>query len=66
MDKLLSGKRKLVVTLSMTLLVLGVASIFLWVGKVDSAQWVDIAKWLGAGGMAAFAVGNGMEHLGKP
>lgn len=35
------------------------ATAMLWFGKVDSAQWVEIANW----GFTALVAGNAMEYV---
>jgi hypothetical protein len=38
-----------------------VSCVFLWLGKVGSAEWVDLIKW----GWTALAVGLTAEHFSK-
>lgn len=38
-----------------------VATVFLWFGKVDQANWVDLVKWI----FMALAAGLTAEHFGS-
>jgi len=37
-----------------------IASGMLWFGKLDGGQWQTTVTWV----FAAFAAGNGLEHIG--
>ena len=60
----LDGKRKLIVILSISGATLGIATAMVFAGVMPSLEWADLAKWVGTGGPLAFAIGNGLEHLG--
>jgi len=38
-----------------------IACLMLWFGKLDGGQWQATVTWV----FAAFAAGNGLEHVGK-
>lgn len=64
-SEILKGKRKLFLILSVVGISLAIATAMVFAGKMTVGEWVDLTKWIGAGGMATFGIGNGVEHLAK-
>jgi hypothetical protein len=66
---LFAGKRKLIVTIWLSMFIMGIATAMVFITRptgapvMDAALWVELARWIGGGGAAAFAVANGIEHL---
>lgn len=59
----ITGNRKLIGVIGLTVLIIGLASLFLWLGKLDGPQWVTVSEWAGGLGVGVFGIGNGIEHV---
>jgi len=59
----ITGMRKLIGVVGLTVLIIALASLFLWLGKLDGTQWVTVAEWAGGLGVGVFGVGNLGEHV---
>lgn len=62
---MLKGKRKILVIVGLAVVTIGAATAMVFAGEMDGAQWVELAKWVGASSPLAFALGNGLEHIGN-
>lgn len=62
---MLKGTRKIWVIVGITSATLSISTAMVLLGHMTAAEWVELAKWIGTGGPLAFAIGNGLEHIGN-